>query len=190
MAEKRRLKAGALRLMRAVFNREKFNDVCIFLRKCDGILNRYIIFNLIDCFAVGIATAIFMTITGMEYVGLVSFVVGITNVIPTFGPVIGSVIAALVLLMVKPTHALIFLIFMLVLQTVDGYVLKPRLFGNSLGVSGMWILMGIVVGGNMFGVGGILLAIPAVAIIDFMYTNYILTRLEKKRKDESGNLSP
>ena len=182
MAEKRRLKAGALRLMRAIFSKDKFNDVCIFLRKCDEILNRYIIYNLIDCFAVGIANAIFMTIARMEYVGLVSFVVGITNVIPTFGPVIGSVIGALVLLMVKPAYALIFLIFMLVLQTIDGYLLKPRLFGNSLGVSGMWILIGIVVGGNMFGVVGILLAIPAVAIIDFIYTHYILTRLEKKRE--------
>ncbi|MCR4807413.1 MAG: AI-2E family transporter [Lachnospiraceae bacterium] len=183
MAEKRRLKAGAIRLMRAVFTRERFKDVCVFLRKCDGILNRYIIYNMIDCFAVGIANAIFMTIAGMEYVGLVSFVVGITNVIPTFGPAIGSVIGALVLLMVKPAHALIFLIFTLVLQTIDGYVLKPRLFGNSLGVSGMWILIGIVVGGNMFGVAGILLAIPAVAIIDFMYGNYILPKLEKKRRE-------
>ena len=183
MAEKRRLKAGAIRLMRAIFPKERFNDVCIFLRKCDGILNRYIIYNLIDCFAVGITNAIFMAIAGMEYVGLVSFVVGITNVIPTFGPVIGAIVGALVLLMVKPTYALIFLIFMLVLQTVDGYVLKPRLFGNSLGVSGLWILIGIVVGGNMFGVGGILLAIPAVAIIDFMYGNYLLPRLEKHRRE-------
>ena len=81
------------------------------------------------------------------------------------------------------SYALIFLIFTLVLQTVDGYVLKPRLFGNSLGVSGLWILIGIVVGGNMFGVGGILLAIPAVAIIDFMYGNYLLPKLEKRRRE-------
>ncbi len=186
MAEKRRLKAGGIRLMRAVFPKEKYDDVCIFLRKCDAILNRYIIFNLIDCFAIGITNALFMTIAGMEYVGLVSFLVGITNVIPTFGPVIGSLIGALVLLMVKPAHALIFLIFTLVLQTVDGYVLKPRLFGNSLGVSGLWILIGIVVGGNMFGVAGILLAIPAVAIIDFIYGNYILPKLEKRKKDVDG----
>ena len=142
MSEKRRLKAGVIRLLKAVVSRDKFNDVRIFLRKCDAILNRYIIFNLIDCFAVGIANAIFMTIAGMEYVGLVSFVIGITNVIPTFGPVIGTLIGALVLLMVKPAHALIFIIFTLILQTLDGYVIKPRLFGNSLGVSGMWILIG------------------------------------------------
>ncbi len=84
--------------------------------------------------------------------------------------------------MVKPSSALVFLIFTLILQTVDRYVLKPRLFGNSLGVSGLWILIGIVVGGNMFGVVGILLAIPAVAIIDFIYGNYLLPKLEKHRK--------
>ncbi len=182
MAEKRMLKAGAIRLLRALFTKERFEDVKTLLRKCDAILNRYIIFNLIDCFAVGIINAIFMTIAGMEYVGLVSFVIGITNVIPTFGPVIGTLIGALVLLMVKPAHALIFLIFTLVLQTIDGYVIKPRLFGNSLGVSGMWILIGIVVGGNMFGVPGILLAIPAVAMIDFVYSNYLLPKLERRRR--------
>ena len=184
MAEKRRLKAGIIRLMRAMFHKERFNDICIFLRKCDRILNRYIIYNFIDSFVVGITNAIFMAIAGMEYVGLVSFVVGITNVIPTFGPVIGAIIGALVLLMVKPSSALVFLIFTLILQTVDGYVLKPRLFGNSLGVSGLWILIGIVVGGNMFGVVGILLAIPAVAIIDFIYGNYLLPRLEKHRNEQ------
>ena len=181
MAEKRTIKAGVIRLLRASFSKEHFEDVCFFLHKCDAILNRYIIYNLIDCFAVGIINAIFMMIAGLEYVGLVSFVVGITNLIPTFGPIIGALIGALVLLMVKPTYALIFLIFAFVMQSVDGYVIKPKLFGNSLGVSGMWVLIGIVVGGKMFGVVGILLAIPAVAILDFVYSTYLLPRLEKRR---------
>ena len=124
---------------------------------------------------------IFMNIAGMEYAGLVAFVVGITNFIPTVGPIIGTVIGAFVLFMVKPSHALVFIIFFAIVQTLDGYVLKPRLFGNSLGLSGLWVLVAIVVGGNMFGITGILIAIPVVAVIDLIYSTYLLPWLEKRR---------
>ena len=123
-----------------------------------------------------------MLVVGMPYVGLVSFVVAITNLIPTFGPIVGGVIGAFALVLVKPWYALAFLVFTLVLQTLDGYVLKPRLFGSSLGVSGLWILIGVIVGGRIFGVIGILLAIPGVAILDFIYRDYLLPWLEKRRR--------
>jgi predicted PurR-regulated permease PerM len=181
LAEKAKLKAGLIRLLKAIFRPDHYEEVRVFLRKCDEIFNRYIVFNVIDSFIVGIVTAIFMSITRMEYSGMVAFVVGITNFIPTVGPIIGTLIGAFVLLMVKPSNALIFIIFMLVMQILDGYVLKPRMFGNSLGVSGLWVLVGIVAGGNMFGVAGILLAIPAVAIIDLIYDMYFLPWLERRR---------
>ncbi|MBR0375244.1 MAG: AI-2E family transporter, partial [Firmicutes bacterium] len=130
---------------------------------------------------VGIVTAVFMTVLGMPYAGLVSFVVAITNLIPTFGPIIGLVIGGFVLVLVKPWYALAFIVFSLVLQLLDSYLIKPKLFGDSLGVSGLWILIGIIVGGRMFGIVGILLAIPAVAILDFLYATYLLPWLEAKR---------
>lgn len=178
LAEKENLKAGFRRLLKAIFGEEKYGGVRVFLHKCDSICNRYIVNNLIDSLIVGIANAIFMTICGMQYVGMISFVVALTNLVPTFGPMIGLVIGGFVLLMVNPMHALIFVIFTLVLQTCDGYVIKPRLFGNSLGVSGLWILVGVIAGGNMFGVIGILLAVPCVAIIILIYETYILPGLE------------
>ena len=70
-----------------------------------------------------------------------------------------------------------------ILQTIDGYILKPKLFGDSLGVSGLWILVGVIVGGRAFGVVGILLAIPAVAILDFLYREHFLPWLEARPKD-------
>ena len=118
---------------------------------------------------------------GMQYVGMISVVIAVTNLIPTFGPIIGGLIGAFILLLVNPLHALIFIIFTMVLQTLDGYVIKPKLFGNSLGVSGLLILIAIIVGGKMFGVVGILLAIPFAAIIDFVYKDYLLSALEKKK---------
>ena len=122
-----------------------------------------------------------MSVMGMQYVGMISVVIAVTNLIPTFGPIIGGLIGAFILLLINPLHALIFIIFTMVLQTLDGYVIKPKLFGNSLGVSGLLILIAIIVGGKMFGVVGILLAIPFAAIIDFVYKDYLLSALEKKK---------
>ena len=132
---------------------------------------------------VGIVNAIFMTIVGLPYVGLVSVLVAITNIIPTFGPAIGAIIGGFLLLLVEPWYAVAFLIFTAVLQLIDGYIIKPKLFGDSLGVSGLWILIGIVAGGKMFGIIGILLAIPMVAILDMIYHKFLLPFLENRNED-------
>ena len=181
LAEKSSLKSGSKRFLMALMGDARFTDFSVFLRHCDAILNRYIVFNIIDCLIVGVLNAVFMLIVRMPYVGLVSFVVALTNLIPTFGPIIGAVIGAFLLVLVKPWYALLFLAFTLVLQTVDGYILKPRLFGNSLGVSGLWIMVGVVVGGRMFGIGGILVAIPGVAILDYIYRDRFMPWLERRR---------
>ncbi len=182
LADKARLKGGVKTLIKASFDNAKAEKVIKVVRLCHSILKRYIVFNLLDSLIVGSANAIFMAIVGMPYVGLVSFVVAVINLLPTFGPVIGAAIGGFVLLMVNPWHALAFLIFTVVLQTIDGYILKPKLFGDSLGVSGLWILVGVVVGGRAFGVVGILLAIPGVAMLDFLYREYFLPWLETREK--------
>ena len=89
--------------------------------------------------------------------------------------------------MVKPFHALLFIIFTIILQTVDGYILKPKLFGNTLGVSGLWILIFIIAGGQIFGILGILLAIPVAAIIDYLYNEIILPALERRKNNSETN---
>ena len=180
LAAKESLRVGVRRLARAVLNRGNYERVRSFLHRCDGILSRYITFSLLDALIIGITNLIFMGVMGMQFAGLVSVVVGATNLIPTFGPVIGGAIGAFVLLLVKPMHALAFLIFTVVLQTLDGYIIKPKLFGNSLGVSGLLILVSIVVMGNIFGVVGILLSIPVAAILDFVYRDAFLPWLEER----------
>ena len=183
LGDKSRLKNGGQRLLTAALGGAKYEKLAKVLRRCHSILNRYIVFNLLDSLIVGSANALFMAIVGMPYVGLVSFVVAVFNLLPTFGPVFGALIGGFVLLMVNPWHALAFLIFTAILQTIDGYILKPKLFGDSLGVSGLWILVGVIVGGRAFGVVGILLAIPAVAILDFLYREHFLPWLEARPKD-------
>ena len=181
LAEKDKLKKGCGRLIKAIVGESNYGGVCTFLQKSNVVFNSYIVYNLIDSLIIGGLNAVFMLILGMDYMGLISFIVAIFNLIPTFGPLIGGAIGAFILLLVRPLHALIFLIFTVVLQLFDGYILKPKLFGDSLGVSGLWILIGVIVGGKMFGVVGILISIPVVALLDFLYSNYLLPSLEKKR---------
>lgn len=182
LASKNTLKQGALRLLRALLPKKRYDGIVVFFSRCDKILVRYIVFTLLDALIVGVANAIFMACCGMQYIGLVSLVVAVTNLIPTFGPLIGGVIGGFILLLVNPIDALIFVIFTLVLQFLDGYVIKPKLFGNSLGVSGLLILAMVVVCGNMFGIPGILLAIPLAAILDFVYQEELLPALERRHK--------
>ena len=180
--EKDQLKRGTLDLMAILLSPAQYKTALDFLRNCDSILNRYVVFNLLDCLIIGSVNALFMTVTGLPYAGLVSFVVAVTNLAPTFGPPVGAAIGALILSLVNLRFAAIFLAFTAVLQVIDGYVIKPRLFGSSLGVSSLLILIGIVVGGRMFGSLGVIFAIPTVAIFDNLYRMSLLPRLEARRK--------
>lgn len=170
-------------LLAALLSDERYKRVLYFAKRCNFILKRYLVFSLLDSLIVGVVNAIAMMVFKMPYVGLLSVIAGITNLIPTFGPVIGGVIGALLLLLESPKSAIIFIIITVVLQLIDGYVLKPRLFGNSLGVSGLLILLAIVTMGNAFGIGGLLLAIPVAAICDFTYREEILPSLQRRRAE-------
>ncbi|MBQ5954074.1 MAG: AI-2E family transporter [Lachnospiraceae bacterium] len=182
LAEKDQLKNTVTRLLKAGMSDARYEKLSVFIRKCDMIFEQYVSHNFLDSLIVGVITAIFMACFGMPYIGLISVVVAFVNLIPTFGPFIGEVLGAFILFFVKPWYALAFFICELTLQVIDGYVIKPKLFGTSLGVSGLLILAGIVVGGRMFGVVGILLAIPFVAILDMLFNEYFIVWLERKKK--------
>ena len=182
LADKKRLRNGFKRMVRSILPDHAYKVGSRFWTRCNSILLRFIIFDLIDGVIVGVINAIFMSIAGMPYIAIISTIVGVTNLAPTFGPIVGGIIGAFILVLVNPWHALWFLIFTIALQTVDGYFIKPKLFGNQLGVPAVWILVAIVVGGRMFGVIGIVLGIPVAAILDFTYHENILPWLEKKRR--------
>ncbi|MDO4803725.1 MAG: AI-2E family transporter [Lachnospiraceae bacterium] len=182
------------RLRHAMYDDETYESRTKFFRRCNEILLKFVIYDLLDALIVGVTNAVFMMLTGMSYVSLISVIVGVLNLLPTFGPVIGWLIGGLIILLNNPMHALWFTIFTIVLQTIDGYVVKPRLFGDSMGVSGVAILIMIIVGGNLFGAVGILLAIPFTAIFAFMYDEVILPwirnrRIELEEKEHQEEIS-
>ena len=180
LADKRGVMAALRRLMKALFKPETVDAFSDFVHRCDTILIRYLGQSLLESLLVGAVNAVFMLVCGMQYIGLISVIVAVTNLIPNFGPIIGGVIGAFVLLLVNPLHALMFIVFCVLLQFVDGYILKPKLFSGSLGVSGLLILVAGIVLGEIFGVLGMLLSIPAAAILSFIYQDYFLARREAR----------
>ena len=153
-----------------------------FVLRCDTILVTYIAESFMDALIIGSVNAIFMAICKMPYIGLISVVVGVTNLIPNFSPAIGAVIGSFILLLAGPGNTVLFLVFCLLLQSVDAYILKPKLFSSALGVSGVSILISTIVLGNMFGILGVLLAIPAAAILSFAYHEYFMKSKKKPRR--------
>ena len=180
------IRASFRQFLNDAVRKDRRRSMMVFLDRCREILSRYVFYNLIDAVIVGLINAFFMIVCRMDYIGLVSVVVAVTNLIPTFGPMIGLGIGAFILLLVHPVHALLFIIFTLVLQLLDGYLLKPQLFGNSLGVSGLLVMAGIVVGGRIAGILGILVATPVVAILDYVYKDILLPRLRRRHLQEAA----
>ncbi|MCF0145528.1 MAG: AI-2E family transporter, partial [Eubacterium sp.] len=149
LADKERLLRGCKNLLKALMKTETYAKTKSFLQRGHNILIRYIIFSLLDALIIGTANFIFMRIAGLPYSGIISLVVAVTNLAPTFGPIIGGAIGAFILVLVNPWYALYFLIFTVILQTFDGYILKPRMYGGGLGVPGVVILVCIIIGGRL-----------------------------------------
>jgi predicted PurR-regulated permease PerM len=122
----------------------------------------------------------------MEYIPLVSVVVGVTNLVPTFGPIIGAVCGVFILMIDNPLHAIIFLLITGLIQGLDGYVLKPKLYGDTLGIPGIWVLIAVILGGRIFGMWGMLLAIPVAAILSIVIDEAIIPALKKRQARRDG----
>ncbi len=181
LIDKARILAATKRFFSAVLPENKYSGFSKTVHRTHMILTRYIIAQLVDALFVGTACAILMLIGKMPFVALIASVMGLMNLIPTFGPIIGSAIGVFFLLLNDPMKALIFLLVMAVIHAVDGYILKPKLFGSALGVSPVLVFASVIIGGRIMGVRGMLLAIPVAAIVSFLMDD-LLTKLEEKKK--------
>ena len=183
LVSKKMLLDGINRLMDLTLKQERCESIRNFLGRCNVIVSRFIIDDLLDALIVGIVNFIFMTVMQMPYSVLISVVVAVTNLAPTFGPFVGGFIGSFVLLFASTGSTIPFIVFTIILQLCDGYVIKPKLFGQTLGVPGIWMVSGIIIGGELFGVLGILMAVPVVGIMTFVYRDYI-AGLEAGKKAE------
>ncbi|MDR0916116.1 MAG: AI-2E family transporter [Oscillospiraceae bacterium] len=150
------------------------------MRFIDKTCGNYIIAQLIDALIFGVVCYIVFSIFRMPYALLMAVVVGVTNVIPFFGPFIGGIPCGLLLLLESPTKCWIFVIAIVILQQLDGNVLNPRIQGSSIGLSGFWIVFAVTVAGGLFGFPGFVLGVPVFAVIYKVLGELVSRRLKKR----------
>lgn len=164
----------------ALFKEKTANSILDFGRYTNRSFGGFISGKLIDSVIIGLICFLCMSIFGWEYSLLISCIIGITNIIPFFGPFIGAIPSALLLLLVSPWHALYFVIFVILLQQFDGNILGPKILGDSTGLASFWVLFAVLVGGGLFGMVGMVVAIPVFAVIFYYMTQFVNNRLEAK----------
>ena len=149
-------------------------------RYVNRTFGKFINGKLIDSLIIGIICFIGMSVFDWPYKMLISVIVGVTNIIPFFGPFIGAIPSALLIFIISPITSLYFLIFILGLQQLDGNVIGPKILGGSTGLPSFWVMFAILVGGGIFGFVGMVIGIPVFACI-YAYTSYTVNnKLEKK----------
>lgn len=142
--------------------------------------SKYLTSYIIDSTIVGIVCYLVMLIFGWPYPALISVIIAVTNMIPFFGPFIGGIPSALLILLVNPWQALFFVIFIVVLQQIDGNIICPRVLGHKIGLSPFWVMVAIVVGGSLFGVLGLVISVPTLAVIYSLARSYISRKQKEK----------
>ncbi|MBF1180540.1 MAG: AI-2E family transporter [[Eubacterium] sulci] len=177
---KERFQGQFKKVILATLPKEKAEAVFDFAKFTNRTFGGFINGKIIDSIIIGIICFILMKIFGFPYPILISAIIGITNVIPFFGPFIGAIPAAIIILLVSPIHALYFLVLIFILQQVDGNIIGPAILGNTTGIASFWVLFSIVIGGGLFGFIGMVLGVPVFAIIYYYFSRSINKRLEAK----------
>ena len=180
MAGKETLISVAKKLIYSIFSIKNANSVLDGMRYVSQVFGGFVNGKIIDSFIIGAICYVFMVIVGFDYAVLISIVVGVTNVIPYFGPFIGAIPSAFILLMISPKQSIIFVIFVIVLQQVDGNIIGPLILGDRLKLSSMWILFAILVGGGLFGVLGMILGAPCFACIYSLVGTICRSKLKER----------
>jgi len=167
------------KIMYSIFSVETSGKIQNAISFTDKTFMGFITGKLIDSLIIGIICYIFNIITSMPYALLVGVIIGITNIIPFFGPVIGAVPCALLILLVNPTKCLVFVIFAIVLQQFDGNILGPKILGSKTGINGFWVMFAIILGAGLFGFIGMLIGVPLWVVIYTGVGNLVDRRLAK-----------
>ena len=163
-----------------MFEPKTTNNIIRDLQYINNTFGGFIIGKLLDSLIIGIMCYIGATWLNFPYALLISVFVGITNVIPFFGPFIGAIPSAILILMVNPMQCLYFILFIFALQQFDGNFLGPFILGDSTGLSSFMVIVAILVGGGLFGVFGMFIGVPVCAIICTIFANAVRRRLDKK----------
>ena len=178
---KRVFAAQAKKITYGVCRKKTADTIIHYVRISNNMFSGFISGKIVDSTIIGIICFVLMTIFRMPYALLVSVIVGVTNVIPVFGPYIGAIPSALLILLVSPVQALYFIILVAILQQVDGNIIGPAILGESTGLSAFWVLFSILFFGGFWGIVGMLVGCPLFAVIYTIAKDFINYCLEKRK---------
>ena len=180
LASKDRLKFQIKKFFYAYFSKNFAEETFELGRMSNTIFSDFIIGKMIDSTIIGIIAFIGMLFIYPDYAVLIAIIIGVTNMIPFFGPFIGAIPSIFILLILSPFAAFVFLIFIIVLQQIDGNIIGPKVLGSSLGLSPLWILVGIIVGNGAMGFLGMVIGVPTFAVIYNLVSCNTKKKLEEK----------
>lgn len=181
LTSKEKFKSQIKKLLYGIFHPTWANVMVRIGRKTDEVFYGFIIGKIIDSIIIGCICYVSMLLMQMPYAVLCSVIIGVTNIIPVFGPYIGAVPTVIIIFVNNPMQGIYFLIFVLVLQQIDGNIIGPKILGDSTGLSSFWVVLAIVVGGGLFGIPGMVIGVPMMSVIYYV-CGEIATYLVSKRK--------
>jgi predicted PurR-regulated permease PerM len=182
LATKDKLCSQVRKLTEAYAPKKWVNKIFEVTEMSNKVCGDFIIGRVIDSLIMGLLCFIVLTIFRFDYAILISVVVAVTNVIPFFGPFLGAIPSAFLLLMISPTECFWFIVIIIGLQQIDGNIIGPKVIGDKIGISGFWILFSIIVGGGLFGFAGMIMGVPAFVIIYNLLGKDVNKRLLKNKE--------
>lgn len=185
LLDREKLFAQFRKIGRAIFSKNVYGLISDIVLDINRIFSGFVVGKVIDSLIIGILCMIGMTILRLPYAVLISVIVGVTNVIPYFGPFIGAIPGIIIIFITSPLKALFFLIFIFLLQQLDGNVIGPKILGDTIGLSPLWIIFSIMLFSGLMGIVGMFIGVPLFAIIYSLIKRLIAFLL--RRKGESSN---
>lgn len=178
-----KLKRQAKMIVSAIAPKKYVDTIFEITYEMDQCFGGFIRGKLLDSLIIGILCFICVSIMSMPYPVLISTIVGVTNIIPFFGPFIGAIPSTILILTVNPIQALYFLIFVFILQQFDGNILGPTILGQSTGIGSIWVLFSILIFGDLFGFVGMIIGVPTFAVIYYLISKYVFKKLKEREMD-------
>lgn len=177
---KRLFAAQGKKVLYSLCGVRRANTILEGLRFTDRVFGGFLVGKVVDSLIIGVLCFVGMTVLRLPYAMLISVVVGVTNIIPFFGPFIGAIPSALLILLINPLQAVYFAAFILVLQQIDGNIIGPKILGQSTGLSSFWVMFALLVGGGLFGLPGMIVGVPLFAVLYSFASGLIRRALQKK----------
>jgi predicted PurR-regulated permease PerM len=183
LAQKEKFVAMGKRVARALFADNKYNGAISLMKQIDNSFGGYLVAMGVDCVLVMVECLVIFGLFEIPYYPLVSFIIGVTNFIPFFGPFIGAIPSAFIIFIVDPIKVLIFIVLIVIIQQIDGNVIAPRIIGSHLGISSVWVVIAVTIMSGFFGFVGMIIGVPLFSVIYTLVDNAIARKLEEKNCD-------